>query len=99
MNSGWMGEGRGLAASGGIPAGSSPAGASGLQNAHFLTAVQGRIMLSVWREGLILSVMPAVLCRAKKGISYPSSTLRTGRVNAVTSGRTRCSGPWTGSMS
>jgi hypothetical protein len=71
MNSGWMGEGRGLAASGGIPAGSSPAGASGLQNAHFLTAVQGRIMLSVWREGLILSVMPAVLCRAKKGISYP----------------------------
>jgi hypothetical protein len=70
MNSGWMGEGRGLAASGGVPAGSSPAGASGLQNAHFLTPVQGWIMLSVWREGLILSVTPAVLCRAKKGISY-----------------------------
>jgi hypothetical protein len=39
-------------------------------DSEFLTVADGRIILSLWWEGLITSVMPAVSCRAKKRNSW-----------------------------
>jgi hypothetical protein len=48
-------------------------------------------MLSLWREGLIMSVMPAVPRRAEKGNSYP---FHMGRILRIRDSREKeLSGP------